>query len=712
MPKRWIPLLAFMAAVIVFQPQPAQAAYIDPATTSYIIQVVSGLLITASVAIGVFFRKIQLFLVQAGARIQVWWIRNFTASGRKAAASRSRADAAATAKRSAAVQRRSVSSVAARASLAGVSGGKGSSSGRVTSGAVDDAAPLNRRTLLWSDSRSFAARAGLAALVAAGFSTVYILFAILDLYASNSADLPFRVGDVAPLAFGLWAGVTVAILAVLILLKGRVFDLVASLILGVAIAGWAQANFFNPEYGQLMGDSIQWQKSTAVALVDLIIWIVIIAIFPLLRLVGRKVWTACLVISCAFLLTGSAASLAVTYSGSVIQSQEDGLMGYLSYEDAFHVSSTHNEIVFLLDECDIDYVHTIEKEDPHFFDALTGFTRFDQNITHFNKTFPSVASILTGKDYLYQSIISDYYKQAWGGTNGLRDLKNAGYSVNLYDDRPYVYWNDTEIDGLIDNMVVTKEKMNVSQALNGLTRLSAFVYAPVIAKPSFWMSGSELSGVWRPAQGGPERYTFDDPLFHDKLREGLVVDGTQPRFMFFHLNGSHGPFVMDERGDRVAEGQQSGRIEQTRGAFQIVFDYLQDLRDLGLYDSATVVITADHGHHADLNAPNLPGPNLASLFVKPAGAPSAPLTVSLAPVSTSNFLPTMVAEAGLDPAPFGQTYFEVDPGDMTPRIFTWIRWRYEDEAPYSQTYEVIGDARRWENWHMIGQATLREDEER
>lgn len=712
MAKRWIPLIAFMAAVVVFQPQTAQAAYIDPATTSYIIQVVSGLLITASVAIGVFFRKIQLFLVQASARIQVWWARVFTSSGRKAAASRARADVSARARSAAAVQRRtSTSPASARVASVGGSTAKGSTRLGWDATSHAEVSALTRRGFFWSDSRPFRHRLGLAALVATAFSTVYILFAMLDLYASNSADLPLRVDDVVPLALGLWIAVTIAIMAVLILLRGRVFDLVTSLILGVGLAGWAQANFLNPEYGQLMGDTIQWQKDTAIALVDLVIWVVIIAAFPLLRVVGRKVWTACLVIVCAFLLTGSAASLAVTYSGSVIQAQEDGLMGYLSYEDAFHVSSTHNEIVFLLDEADIKFIRTIEAEDPHFFDALTGFTRFDQNITHFNKTFPSVASILTGKDYLYETVISEYYREAWGDSTALRELKNAGYSLNLYDDRPYVYWNDQEINGLIDNMVVTKEDMNIPQALNGLSRLSAFVYSPIIAKPSFWMSGTEFSGMWHPAPGGPERYRFDDPLFHDKLREGLVVDGPQPRFMFYHLDGSHGPFVMDSKGDRVENGQ-SGRIEQTKGAFQIVFEYMQQLRDLGLYDSSTVIITADHGHHADLSAPNLPGPNIASLFVKTAHAPADDLTVSLAPVSTSNFLPTLLAEAGLDSESRGKTYFEVGLDDLTPRVFTWIRWRYEGETPYSQTYEVIGDARLWENWYFVSQKQLREDEER
>lgn len=36
-------------------------AYLDPATTSYIIQIVSGVFIACGVAVGVFWKKISLF---------------------------------------------------------------------------------------------------------------------------------------------------------------------------------------------------------------------------------------------------------------------------------------------------------------------------------------------------------------------------------------------------------------------------------------------------------------------------------------------------------------------------------------------------------------------------------------------------------------------------------------------------------------------------
>ena len=52
-------LCAIIGLSILFAP-PAYA-YIDPATTSYLIQIVAGVFITCGVVLGVFWKKIRLF---------------------------------------------------------------------------------------------------------------------------------------------------------------------------------------------------------------------------------------------------------------------------------------------------------------------------------------------------------------------------------------------------------------------------------------------------------------------------------------------------------------------------------------------------------------------------------------------------------------------------------------------------------------------------
>ncbi len=58
--KRLFGFIYFFAlATLIFTP--GAKAYIDPATTSYLIQIIAGVFIAAGTVVGVFWKKIRLF---------------------------------------------------------------------------------------------------------------------------------------------------------------------------------------------------------------------------------------------------------------------------------------------------------------------------------------------------------------------------------------------------------------------------------------------------------------------------------------------------------------------------------------------------------------------------------------------------------------------------------------------------------------------------
>jgi hypothetical protein len=71
-----IALLSFVLANICFS-TPVHA-YIDPATTTYIIQIVTALIITLGVTIGVFFTRVRLSIVELYVRFSEFFIRLFS----------------------------------------------------------------------------------------------------------------------------------------------------------------------------------------------------------------------------------------------------------------------------------------------------------------------------------------------------------------------------------------------------------------------------------------------------------------------------------------------------------------------------------------------------------------------------------------------------------------------------------------------------------
>ncbi|MCL2737100.1 MAG: sulfatase-like hydrolase/transferase [Propionibacteriaceae bacterium] len=706
--KRWLVVMGVAASQAAWWPAPAQAAYIDPATTSYIIQIVSGLAITLSVAIGVFFRKIHLFAVTAVARARATWIRTRDGVRHPAvpSATSTSADTAAhhapMTARVGASDRVLVRGQRPDATASATAHIDGTSPAAAT---TQSPSPSRWRTLV-HDERSWQRRLGLAGLAGGAYATVYILFGALDLVGTNASELPFRATDVIGLVLGIffvvWGGATL----LLFLLRGKVFDVMASLAVSVAVAGWLQANFLNPNIGQLMGDQILWESMTAQGLVNLLVWIGVVAVIPLVRLLGQKVWTPTVVVLSAVLLTGSIVSLATTYSDPALSSSQAGAeAGYLSYKDILSVSSTRNEIVFLVDELDSKHIDTIRDQDPHFFDPLTGFTQYTQNITRYNKTFPSVVSTLTESSYSYDEPKSQYFSQAWRDATSVRSLKDAGWSVNIYSDQTEIFWSDSDIAGLLDNYETAPRQVNTSIALNGLGRLTAFTYAPTAIKPIFWMDSTIFNGSFTPKYDQDPPYEFDDPRLGRLVdTERLTVSGDQPRFSFIHFQGSHGPWTMDAQAQPTAV---SDRVTQTMGVFHIIFDYIDQLKALGLYDQSTIVIMADHGTHLGQEQPRLTLPNLATLIVKEGGAPSTPMTTSEAPVTVANLWPTLLSQAGLDHP--GLPYAEVPMVSTAPRMFTWFRTPTQDSPGYAQEYAVGDDARDWGSWQLLRQYSMQDD---
>jgi len=131
-----------------------------------------------------------------------------------------------------------------------------------------------------------------------------------------------------------------------------------------------------------------------------------------------------------------------------------------------------------------------------------------------------------------------------------------------------------------------------------------------------------------------------------------------------------------------------------------VYEYLDQLKRLGLYKNSTIVITGDHGSRRDDINP-LESAIVTGLFVKPAGRAGEPLAFNSAPVSSDNLRPFIYEQAGLPYASLGKTYFEV-PQNAENARYLYHRLKKTDKNPSRLLiYEIKGDANRFENWTLI-----------
>ena len=195
----------------------------------------------------------------------------------------------------------------------------------------------------------------------------------------------------------------------------------------------------------------------------------------------------------------------------------------------------------------------------------------------------------------------------------------------------------------------------------------------------------------------PEHDIYSDVSFANRLlTEGVTVDETRNgAFKFYHLHAAHKPYSMTAE---YKEGV-SDLLTQSRASMKIVYTYIEQLKKAGLYENATIIITADHGqnyyntpHEADeLDIELISSP---ILFVKEAGESGTEMKTSLAPVSHDEIVPTILEVITGDTHGYGKTIREIDENDERVREFIYGR---HDDIPFVR-FEINGDVRDIESW--------------
>ena len=269
---------------------------------------------------------------------------------------------------------------------------------------------------------------------------------------------------------------------------------------------------------------------------------------------------------------------------------------------------------------------------------------------------------------------------------------------------------------------------NESGALSILYRCALYRHLPWAFKPRFWYYTDDLNQSMTDTfvdvvDGDDTIYQTDDVVFYEKLlNRGLSFNEEEASFRFIHLNGCHWPFSMDRDCRRMAGANPSWE-EQCIGSFNIVKEYLDELRRLGIYDQTTIIITADHGVWEPVDSNELEpidAPTSAIVFVKPAQSSeeaAQPCKISHAPICPMDVIPTVLEAMGADDSlisKYGRTVYEVSEDEERPRYFYMLDRKVEDDGSVGVDeglweYEIDGDVSDFDNWEFTGNINPRDD---
>ncbi|MDL2236575.1 hypothetical protein LJC56_01935 [Christensenellaceae bacterium OttesenSCG-928-K19] len=554
----------------------------------------------------------------------------------------------------------------------------------------------------FTDDRPLKTKVLIALVASFGCCFTFFIFGPLDLAIYNDSLIPFDFADYLPIALGVGLLFMAVLFAIFMFVKNRGFDILISLFVGILIAGYVQGTFLNGYLGEMTGDAVDWAALQTQTIVNALVWIGLIAIPFLVLRFAKAAWSKLVVLVPVALVAMQLVGLVSTVTVSGVMEthklrQDEPAPGFLSTQGLFELSSEDNIILLILDRLDVDYTQEILAEDPDYFAPLDGFTYYTNNTSLYNQTYPSVAYMLTGEETDIRTPKKEYLTQAWENATFIPTLQQNGYVARLYFDHSSVYTDIAQLEGIADNIAPGEKQIRFRAANSGMLKLSAYRYAPYLLKPYFWSPADFSPTVGYVSDQVP--YVIDDYGFSQALQNsGITLQDRANCLQYYHLSGGHGPFTMDENGQLI-EG--ANYISHIKGCYTTIYEYIRQMKELGIYEDATIIITGDHGALPDNAAPS--SAVLPALFVKPSGSSGTPLEVSHDAVSDSQLRASLLAYAGIDSSAEGETYEEAI-ANHSNEVRHYI-YLYDNLARRSNvcTFDIFGDANDYENWKIADQ---------
>ncbi len=560
---------------------------------------------------------------------------------------------------------------------------------------------VQKLATLWADKRSFKTRFLFAGSTMLAFCFTFIFFGPLETVAFSGNSLNYTYKDVFWI-LGLAFLIVCALGTLLIsLLRGKIFNYVVCSIFSITVCSYLQSMFLNGSLGTLTGDAIAWQNMKDGLYKGIFIWLSLLLIFYLIMFLHRKFWKNMVIAVSLLLVAMQIAPTIGILTGMYDSAENKSMDGYsLTTKGMYEYSENDNIFVFVLDRMDFDYIEDVLKEDPEFFNKLDGFTAYDNAISSFARTKPALNQLLTGCEELaYHVSYKKFFEQSWfeGGKDILRDLDNADYTIEFYTDAKSLFSDANYMEKYVMNASSGAGDIIPMNALSKLMHLSAYRYSPIFMKPFFWQDTNYYNQDVFEADAAVT-YTFADNEHGPKFVNG-TADRKENAFKLFHLNGPHAPYTIDENGN-LSETETSAAA-QLMGCMKYLYDAFDKMKELGIYDDATIIITADHGAHKGDTKPILKETRIG-LFYKPSGSSGTDLEWSSAPVCTDNIPATILKAAGADYSLYGRPIDEIGEDEEIVRVYYKSVTKSGSNGEIGlYTYHVIGDASDLNNWHEV-----------
>ncbi len=553
-----------------------------------------------------------------------------------------------------------------------------------------------------------------------------------EIFGGNLDEFKFVLGDFFGLCLLAALAASAVLAAVLLVCRGRVFDVVFGLIFGLSIMTFVQSTFLSLTQTALDGDGTGSAVSMGQIVLNTVIWAVIAAacIVAMLllnrhkdtvRLISVMVLGIALFMSFVSFLTVSlttdvyatakqpAAEVEQTGAETGADGEsDDTAKRMLTVENLTTLAKDRNVIVFVVDRFSNEYYHTAQEACPEIFAELGGFTFFDDYISLYPRTLPAVPHLVTGVEDDFSLSRVDYLQKAYQEAPLMNALYADGYDINVYTDDYYGYDNASDmaaytsnISGKMEYTIVNKPRLSWDMLRLGLYRslpLAAQPLVGTISTPTF-----EQYVVYKTEQ---DIYSTNMKKIYETLTaDDFTLRETDNGYSFIHMSGCHLPTPYNEDFEVASAAERNDSTVAMKVSFKLISRYIQEMKRLGVYEDATILILGDHcSIGSDTESPYFA--HLTSLMVKPAGRSTGDIRISHAPITSEDIFATILDAADVSTSDDDRrTVFEIGEDEVRTRRYLFQRLlsngKYEEEI-----YEITGPGKDLANWKLVGVRSL------
>ena len=506
------------------------------------------------------------------------------------------------------------------------------------------------------------------------FAFTFFVFGSVQLYLQNITQFEFSILDLLPpvcIAFLLFGGI---VFCVGFFLHGKWLEWYLYLVFGGTLALYIQGNFIITDYGPLNGVPIAWENYQTTALLNTILWIACLALPFILKCILKKniLHMLSLVVGCITIV--QVIALGSLFLTTDLKSHKVTDF-YLSDNGVHSVSQEDNVVVFVLDTFDAKYMDAILEQEPDFFEPLDGFTNYRNATSEYPHTLMAVPYLLTGQNYKNEQPYTDFIEGAYLQTDIYDTLMASGYDLGVYTGAENVSKSFSKTH-LINAVFEPKSVTSYFSLGLKMFKFTSFKYFPHILKPIAWLSTGTFDELMGAPEGMPQPWSYDNVTYYNSLvKNGLSANETNKSFRFIHLNGPHGPFNMTENVTNLPEKGTGNAYTESKASMKIVFQYLSELKRLGVYGQTSIYVLADHGANyiGDFYRGNI------QLLHKPKDSYGA-LQHSNAPVAQTDLWPTILKEMGSSlQVDFGIPLSDVpEDSQRIRKHYHFMSWNSED----------------------------------